>query len=168
MGAAPGAAEEVDLAPVVGHRHGRRHRGVGPGLRAARLHIVVTLVVPAGCARVSRMVQALPASATPAPTRNTVVMLPLCATQDRRRGPAPSPRSRAMLKVPAAAPREERVAVAKMAAKKAGVLRATPAPSRTAPVSSPIGVAQPRRTSRPTVIVSSAEAATGSAGSLSW
>ena len=73
-------------------------------------------------------------------------------------GPPPSPRSRKALTVPDAAPRSDGPAVAKAAAKNAGVLKVTPTASSAVPRMIPIGDLQTALTVRPTAMVAKAAA----------
>ena len=71
------------------------------------------------------------------------------------------------LAVPAAAPRSDGLAVAKIAAKNAGVVNVTPTAITTAPVISPVGVCQAVISTSPTAVSTSDEAASGSDGNRS-
>src|SRR3954468_1111532 len=89
-------------------------------------------------------VQSGPAAAMAAPTPMAHGMPNWLATRPKRIGPRPSPMSIAALAVPDAAPRCDGSAVAKIAAKKAGVLNATPTAATAAPRIRP-GGRWPRR-----------------------
>src|SRR5215207_3734747 len=89
------------------------------------------------------------------------------ATRPSAIGPNPRPRSMNAEAVPAAAPRSPGVAVAKIAAKNAGVEKVTPTAITTTPVSRPASVCHPTSTANPAAIATREPAASGNEGNRS-
>ena len=121
-----------------GRRHvGRRRRRCAPGATGR-----------GSCAE-SRSIHAAPANATAPRPRTPTGCRTARATRPSAIGPRPSPRSMAALAVPDAAPRCDGVAVAKIAEKNAGVLKATPTAMTATPTISPAGAGQSATRPRP-------------------